>query len=46
MSHEMKYEDWQTKYKEILSEYKMTKERTNELQSELQEKQERYIERE
>lgn len=38
LSHEMKYEDWQTKYKEILNEYKQTKERTNELNNELKEK--------
>ena len=46
MTHEMKYEDWQTKYEEILEEYKRTKDRTVDLNGELNEKQERYIERE
>jgi hypothetical protein len=46
LSHEMKYEDWKNKYTEILAQYKKEKQNTIVLNSELQEKQERYIERE
>ena len=42
----MKYEDWQKKYEDVLEEYKRKKGDTHELKSTLQEKQERYIQRE
>lgn len=42
----MLYEDWQTKYEEILEEYKQQKQLTIELQQNLSENQMRYIKRE
>lgn len=38
LSHEMKYEDWKTKYEEILNQYKEEKAKTIALNEELQEK--------
>jgi penicillin-binding protein-related factor A (putative recombinase) len=42
----LRYEDWQTKYKDILDEYKQEKQKTAVMMSTLHENQMRYIKRE
>lgn len=44
--NEMRYEDWQSKYKGILEEYKKEKQRTNDLLETMNDNQMRYIKRE
>ena len=46
LTNEIKYEDWQTKYEEILVQYKQAKAQTADMLDSKIEKQERYIHRE
>lgn len=46
LTMDMKYEDWQGKYKEILDQYKRESGLTTKLKTDLNEKQHRYIQRE
>lgn len=46
LTNELRYEDWQTKYKEILEEYKLEKLKTTEMLEGLNQNQMRYIKRE
>lgn len=43
LTMDMKYEDWQGKYKEILDQYKKASAETSKLKQDLNEKQHRYI---
>lgn len=46
MSLEMKYIDWERKYYELIQEYNIEREQTDEYKNRLADKQERYIQRE
>ena len=45
-TNELRYEDWQSKYKEILEEYRREKTKTQDMVESLHENQMRYIKRE